>query len=214
MSTPAVKAVREGSAQKRAAILAAARELFLADGFDRASMDAIAAAAAVSKRTVYDYYGDKRALLLAVVEQALAVLGASVATAIDDHLRDVDDVESALVEFAVAITSTAIGSSDYTALMRLLSTESENLPEMRQEHFDAVEPEEAVAERFAELDRRGLLLAPDARLAADHFVALTLSPSVYALGRAPVAAAADTRRMIADGVAAFLRAYGGPALEA
>jgi TetR/AcrR family transcriptional repressor of mexJK operon len=214
MSTPAVKAVREGSAQKRAAILAAARELFLADGFDRASMDAIAAAAAVSKRTVYDYYGDKRALLLAVVEQALAVLGASVATAIDDHLRDVDDVESALIEFAVAITSTAIGSSDYTALMRLLSTESENLPEMRQEHFDAVEPEEAVAERFAELDRRGLLQAPNARLAADHFVALTLSPSVYALGRAPMAAAADTRRMIGDGVAAFLRAYGGPALEA
>ena len=63
------KAVREGSATKRAAILATARALFLADGFERTSMDAIAAAAAVSKRTVYDYYGDKRALLLAVVEQ-------------------------------------------------------------------------------------------------------------------------------------------------
>ena len=214
MVASAVKPVREGSAQKRAAILAAARGLFLSDGFDRASMDAIAASAGVSKRTVYDYYGDKRTLLVAVVEQALAALGDSVTAAIDQHLRAVDDVERALVDFAGSITSVAIGSTDYSALMRLLSTESDNLPEMRQENWANVEPEEAVAERFVELDRRGLLRAPDPRLAADHFVALTLSPSVYALGRAPVAAAADTRRMIADGVAAFLRAYGGPALGA
>ena len=213
MTEAAAKPVREGSAQKRAAILTAARERFLADGFDRASMDAIAAGAGVSKRTVYDYYGDKRTLLLAVVEQALATLGVSVTAAIDDHLRDVDDLERALVDFAVGVTATAIGSSDYNALMRLLGAESENLPEMRQMNWENIEPEEAVAERFVELDRRGLLRAPNPRLAADHFVALTLSPSVYALGRAPVVDPAETHRMIVDGVGAFLRAYGGPALD-
>jgi len=209
MSTSvAGKPLREGSAQKRAAILATARELFLADGFERTSMDAIASSAEVSKRTVYDYYGDKRTLLLAVVEQAVQALGASVSAAIDGHLADVDDIEAALVGFASAITASAIGSSDYAALMRLLSTESENLPELNAEHWDGVEPEEAVAQRFAEFDRRGLLEAPDPRLAADHFVALTLSRSVYSLGRTPAPAIADTRRMIVDGVRAFLRAYG------
>ncbi|WEO77215.1 TetR/AcrR family transcriptional regulator [Cryobacterium sp. SO2] len=203
-----VKTVREGSARKRAAILAAARSLFLSDGFDRTSMDAIASAAAVSKRTVYDYYGDKRTLLLAVVEQALQALGMAVSGAIDEHLTDVTDVETALIGFADSITATAIGSADYSALMRLLSTESDNLPEMRDKHWDSVEPEEAVAERFVELDRQGLLTTPDPRLAADHFVALALSRSVYALGRQDVRPPAETRKIIVDGVQAFLRAYG------
>jgi TetR/AcrR family transcriptional repressor of mexJK operon len=202
------RAVREGSAHKRAAILAAARKLFLSDGFERTSMDAIAATAGVSKRTVYDYYGDKRALLLAVVEQAVGALAATVAGAIDEHLVDVVDVGAALVGFASSITASAIGSADYTALMRLLSTESDNLPELRDKHWDMLEPEEAVAERFAELDRRGLLVTPKPRLAADHFVALTLSPSIYTLGRPASLTAEATRQTIVEGVRVFLRAYG------
>lgn len=208
-TTVAAKTVREGSSHKRAAILSSARSLFLSDGFDRTSMDAIASAAAVSKRTVYDYYGDKRALLFAVVEHAVHTLGTLVSDAIDEHLTGVTDVETALIGFADSITTTAIGSADYSALMRLLSTESENLPEMRDKHWDGVEPEEAVAARFVELDRAGLLTAPNPRMAADHFVALALSPSVYSLGRPAVRAPAETRQIIVDGVQAFLRAYGG-----
>src|ERR1700710_2959569 len=94
------KTLREGSAEQRAAILSAARELLRADGFERTSVDAIAARAGVSKRTVYDYYGDKRTLLLAVVEQAVQALRAAVSTAIDENLRDVHDVEEALTGFA------------------------------------------------------------------------------------------------------------------
>jgi TetR/AcrR family transcriptional repressor of mexJK operon len=209
-TTPAGKNLREGSAPKRSAIIAAGRELFLADGFERTSMDAIAARAGVSKRTVYDYYGDKRALLLAVVKQAVQALGDTVTTAMNDHLRDVDNIEIALVGFARAITASAIGSADYSALMRLLSTEADNLPELQNKHWDTIEPEDAVAERFVELSTRGLLVTPNARLAADHFVALTLSPSVYTLGRPSVRAAADTEQAIVDGVGAFLRAYGVP----
>jgi len=208
VATPAEsKILREGSVRKRAAILAAAREKFLAEGFERVSMDAIASLAAVSKRTVYDYYGDKRALLLAVVEQAIDGLGVSVAAAIDGHLREVVNIEDALVGFATAITDSAIGSSDYTALMRLLSSESDNLPEMREKHWQDIEPEDAVAERFAALTERGALDTPNPRRAADHFVALTLSPSVYALGRPALSSSEDTRDMIIDGVRAFLRAY-------
>lgn len=202
------KAVREGSATKRAAILAAARSLFLADGFERTSMDAVAGAAAVSKRTVYDYYGDKRALLVAVVEQAVRALESEVQTAVERHLFDVAEVEPALVGFATSITETAIGSPDYSALMRLLATESDNLPEMRDKHWVIAEPEEVLAERLAELDRRGLVSAPDSLLAADHFVALTLSPSVYTLGRPVARAPEKTHELIVAGVRAFLRAYG------
>lgn len=211
-ASTAGKTLREGSATKRGAILAAARELLLADGFERTSVDAIAASAGVSKRTVYDYFGDKRALLLAVVEQAVYALSSAVSSAIDENLRDVTDLEEALTGFARGITASAIGSPDYAALMRLLSTESANLPELSEKHWQVGEPEDAVAERFAELDRQGVLVAPNPRLAADHFVALTLSHSTVSFNRASASSSpADIDALIVEGVRAFIRAYGRPA---
>jgi len=47
---------------KRAAILDAAARMFTRHGFERASMDQIAAEAGVSKLTVYSHFGDKEAL--------------------------------------------------------------------------------------------------------------------------------------------------------
>jgi TetR/AcrR family transcriptional repressor of mexJK operon len=50
---------------KRAAILEAAKRLFVEQGYDGVSMDQIAAAAGVSKLTVYSHFGDKDALFAA-----------------------------------------------------------------------------------------------------------------------------------------------------
>ena len=47
---------------KRAAILDAAVRMFTRHGFEGASMDQIAAEAAVSKLTVYSHFGDKETL--------------------------------------------------------------------------------------------------------------------------------------------------------
>ena len=59
--------MRTGSPVKRAAITRAALEVFLREGYARASVDAIAASAGVSKRTIYDYYGDKERLFLSTL---------------------------------------------------------------------------------------------------------------------------------------------------
>jgi len=199
------KPLREGSATKRASILAAARELFLTDGFDRSSVDAVAAKAQVSKRTVYDYFGDKRALLLAVLEATAQSLMDSVHLAISENLTEFDDLEMALVNFTVQIATTTMGSSDYSALWRLVSSESPHLPELPDQMDTA--PEEAVAERLAEFGRRGLLEVPDPRLAADHFIALAFSPIFrnQRLGRNLDSDRDD--RLLVEGVRAFLRAY-------
>lgn len=53
---------------KRAAILEAAKQMFTLGGFDGASMDQIAAAAGVSKLTVYSHFGDKDTLFAAAVK--------------------------------------------------------------------------------------------------------------------------------------------------
>jgi TetR/AcrR family transcriptional repressor of mexJK operon len=48
--------------EKRAAILEAAKRLFITQGYERVSMDQIASEAAVSKLTVYSHFGDKDSL--------------------------------------------------------------------------------------------------------------------------------------------------------
>ena len=52
---------------KRAAILDAAKRMFVAQGFDGISMDQIAAEAGVSKLTVYSHFGDKDTLFAEAV---------------------------------------------------------------------------------------------------------------------------------------------------
>ncbi|HOZ25340.1 MAG TPA: helix-turn-helix domain-containing protein, partial [Thermomonas sp.] len=52
---------------KRAAILDAAKRMFVAHGFDGVSMDQIASEAGVSKLTVYSHFGDKESLFAEAV---------------------------------------------------------------------------------------------------------------------------------------------------
>lgn len=60
--------------EKRAAILAAAIDLFTRQGFEGTSMDAVAAAAGVSKLTVYSHFGDKDNLFREVVRSRVQEL--------------------------------------------------------------------------------------------------------------------------------------------
>ncbi|MDQ2701705.1 MAG: TetR/AcrR family transcriptional regulator [Pseudomonadota bacterium] len=70
VKTPAAPVApgRPKDLEKGSAILDAARRLFTTQGFDGSSMDQIAAAAGVSKLTVYSHYGDKETLFAAVVK--------------------------------------------------------------------------------------------------------------------------------------------------
>ena len=57
----------------RTHILYAAKEVFLEHGFERASMDQVAARAQTSKRTLYAHFASKEALYLAIVEYVRSV---------------------------------------------------------------------------------------------------------------------------------------------
>ncbi|AIL08763.1 TetR/AcrR family transcriptional regulator [Stenotrophomonas maltophilia] len=68
---PAAKAAGPGRPKdlgKRAAILEAAKVLFIEQGYTGVSMDAIAAQAGVSKLTVYSHFGDKETLFSEAVQ--------------------------------------------------------------------------------------------------------------------------------------------------
>ncbi|MFI0813681.1 TetR/AcrR family transcriptional regulator [Streptomyces echinatus] len=203
------KTLREGSTQKRTAILSAARELFLADGFDRTSVDAIAARAAVSKRTVYDYFGDKQTLLKAVVDAVGESLITTIRRTLDDTLTDRTEaagLEDALVSFSMRIATDMLDSAEYATLRRLVRAEYSHLPH-RDYNSMADTPDEALAERFAAFASAGLLDVPDPRLAADQFIALTFGVALDRLGSANAAEDARVRPLVVEGVRTFLRAY-------
>jgi len=63
--------LRKRSETTRKTILTAARQLFLRQGYVATTVDAIAEQAKVTKRTVYGYFPDKRALFIGVIEDAV-----------------------------------------------------------------------------------------------------------------------------------------------
>lgn len=206
---PSGRLLREGAPAKRQAILTAARELFLADGYDGTSVDAVAARASASKRTVYDYFGDKRRLLLAVVEDLGDQIMDGIRSIVETTLAESEDVREALLRFALSVKDSALGSFEYHSLLRLIETEGRNLPELRDHWLDEA-PEEVLAQRLAALAEEGRLRIADPSLAADHLIALTLGPA-----RAHSFDARSDRddpqarqERAAAGVDVFLAAYG------
>ncbi|WP_062135209.1 TetR/AcrR family transcriptional regulator [Demequina aestuarii] len=190
---------RGQSAAKHEAILEAATSLFLSDGYDRTSVDAIAARAAVSKRTVYDHFGDKASVLEAVLRRSTETLVATVRGAIDDELRPGRDLEVALLAFARRITTEAFSSSDHVVFRRFENTVEGGDPALGR-------PEAALEERLNEYARSGELDVPDASRAAQHFVALTLQLALVHLDHANDDDG-EVDRILIDGVAVFVRAY-------
>lgn len=88
MESAQVRSGRGLNPRKRQAILSAAQEVFLRDGFAGASMDDLATVAGVSKMTVYRHFHSKEALFEGVLREICSdvVIGAPVPT--DADLRE------------------------------------------------------------------------------------------------------------------------------
>ncbi|MGX1830409.1 TetR/AcrR family transcriptional regulator [Paenibacillus taichungensis] len=200
------KKIRKDSSDKRAKIIAAARDLFLSDGFDRSSVDAVAAKAGVSKRTVYDNYGDKQNLLLAVVEESSSAVLDMIDQGISDHLQEFEDLKQALILFCEQIVASANGSSDYMALIRLVMVEAANLPDSFFERLDNA-TEEGIIRRFTEFGQTGLLDVPDPEMATKHFAALTFLLVFNQPRKTGALEEEQTKRIITEGIHVFLCAY-------
>lgn len=113
---------------KRESVLDAAVELFLSEGFDRTSMDAVAARAGVSKTTVYAHFADKVELFRAVTERS----GASLDVDLDEvmHASAQDPQERlALILFKIL---EATAAPQYLAFLRVMVTEAVRRPELTQ----------------------------------------------------------------------------------
>ncbi len=199
------------TARKRRAILDAATTLFLREGYLATSMDQIAAAASVSKQTVYKQFADKRSLFRAIVTGTVAEVSDPVAEQVAG-LRDSTDLAAGLQGLARALLAQVI-QPQMMQLRRLVIGEAGRFPELGRLFYDNGPGHtiDTLAATFESLAARGALRLQDPRLAAEHFNWLVMSTPlnrVMLCGDAALPAQADLHRYADAGTRAFLAAYG------
>jgi AcrR family transcriptional regulator len=112
--------------QRRDDILDAAVRLFLAGGFEQVTLDDIAPAARVAKRTIYTYFGDRTEIFLAAVER---LRDRTLAPPSDqDRIADLDDLATGIVR--------ALHSDEAVGLHRLMIAESGRFPELAHRFYE------------------------------------------------------------------------------
>lgn len=107
-----IAAPRRRSEKSRVAIVDATRNLLLERGFDKLSIEAVAARAGVGKQTIYRWWPSRHALVADVIlEDADRILRPIVAT---------DDLAGDVSEWAVALATTLTTSRGH-AMLRILT---------------------------------------------------------------------------------------------
>jgi TetR/AcrR family transcriptional regulator, mexJK operon transcriptional repressor len=199
------------SARKRRAILDAATRAFLTGGYLGTSMDQIAAAAGVSKQTVYKHFADKQRLFSEIVSSTVDEASDAVYEEVQ-RLEDSGDLESDLRDLARRQLEMVM-QPRLMQLRRLVIGEVARFPELGRGFYERGPGRTipALAKAFEGLAARGALDVDDPLLAAQHFNWLVMSAPInraMLLGQDGPPPADELDRYAAGGTRAFLAAYG------
>ncbi|MEP9354726.1 TetR/AcrR family transcriptional regulator [Xanthobacter sp. KR7-65] len=199
---PAAAAPRRGRRDTAERIRSAARKLFLEKGYGATSMDAVAAAAPVSKRTLYQHFPGKAELFGAVIDEAWSHFTRAPLLSSEAP----GDPRAVLHSYVQRLTD-HWDRPDVIPLLRLVIAEAPRFPEMSQAYF-AAGKEPAVmglAAYFATLAADGRIDgARDPQLAAAQFLGAIKEPLFWprVLG---VPVAFDAEDAVARAIDAVLR---------
>jgi TetR/AcrR family transcriptional repressor of mexJK operon len=147
-------------------VLDGAREIFMSDGFEGASVDDIARAAGVSKATLYSYFPDKRFLFMEVAKSECIRQAEAAVETIDMSLP----VGTVLTEAAWQMVN-FFTSNFGQRVFRLCVAESDRFPELGREFYEsgpALVRDRLIAFMKVGISRNELEI-DDLPLAADQF---------------------------------------------
>lgn len=195
---------------KRRQILEGARQVFLASGFDGASMGEIAKAAGVSKGTLYVYFDSKESLFAALTLEEKQGL-AEVLFKLD---ANDPDVRAVLTQLGHTYLS-RMGTPEHISSIRMVIGAAEKFPALGRAFYEAG-PCQGIARLAAYFDRQveaGRLSIEDTSVAAQHFLDLCVSGlmrrQLFAVGGPPTQE--EIMRNVANAVRVFFAAYGAEA---
>ncbi len=194
----------------RAAVLTAARTLFLRHGYGGTTMEDVAAEAGLTKRTLYNNYSDKDTLFRQMVDDAIA-FAESFARGLDEEwpLATKANVAARLEALGLRL-ALGIIRPEVVALRRMLIGASRDFPAIGREYFDRAPGQvlRALAEGFATLTRRRILRTPDEHSAAAQFAYLVAGAHLdHAVMTGDLPAQGVIETTARQGVATFLARY-------
>jgi AcrR family transcriptional regulator len=188
-------------------ILDMATAMFLAQGYEATSVEAVAQRLRISKRTFYHRYRSKADLFAAVVHQIIA------------HLRPADiaplfvggTLEQILVRLAKLALQAAL-TDEAVALQRLVIAEAARFPELAAVVLGEGSRREAIDAIGQLLQRHGVGI-DDAPFAAEQFLQMVVSsPLRRSLGLGSPMTAKERDAWAERTVALFLRGCPGPVM--
>ena len=188
-------------------VLAGARDVFLAHGFEGASVDDIARAAGVSKATLYSYFPDKRLLFMEVASNECCRQSDEALDQIDMTAPPREVLEKAGRHFLGFILSD-FGQS----IFRVCVAESDRFPDLGRQFYESgpAVMRAALVEYLMGSASRGELEIEDYALAADQFGELCkadLWPRLM-FNVTKKFSPAEIDRVIAGAVETFMARYG------
>ncbi len=192
-------------------VVAGAREVFLTDGFEGASVDEIARVAGVSKATLYSYFPDKRLLFMQVAQNECHAQSEAALAMIND-----DDPPRRVLHAAGTHMARFFLSEFGQRVFRICVAETDRFPELGRD-FYASGPgmiETSLGCYLTGACGRGELTIPpgDISMAAHQFAELCKADLFVKLvfGIRTTFTAAEIDRVITAGVDMFLCKYGTP----
>jgi TetR/AcrR family transcriptional repressor of mexJK operon len=191
---------------KRAAILEAAQRLFMRNGYDGSSMDAIAAEAGVSKLTVYSHFTDKETLFSFAVQSRCQQ---QVPELLFELVEGVP-IEQVLLNIGRNFHQ-LINSGESIELHRVLISHGAQDGKLSQMFFDAG-PQRLINEMeqlLSKANAAGLLHIAKPLCAADQFFSLVKGGCNFMLliGCAKPQTDSEIDTHVRDAVELFVRAY-------
>jgi TetR/AcrR family transcriptional regulator, regulator of autoinduction and epiphytic fitness len=197
------KARRPGSQE---AIIQAAVRLFLARGFGAVSMDELAEAAGVARRTLYNQFARKEEIFREMLRRVSGQLEDALPAGIETQ----GDVEHVLRLIAQAILELH-KQPEYLGFLRMVAADSRQFPWIADAFGAVMDPQaERFARYLAHLTGMGILDCPNPMLAAHQFMGMLNEFSLWPwmMGRESISLAAE--ELIEETIQMFLQHYRRP----
>lgn len=187
----------------REAIVAAAERLFLERGFGSVSMDELAEAAGVARRTLYNQFASKEEIF----REMLGRVSGQLEGAFPPGIETQGDVEEVLRQVARMILGLH-NQPEYLGFLRMVVADSRQFPWIADEFAAVMEPQtERLTRYLAHLTALGILDCRNPTLAAHQFMGalneLSLWP--WMLGRDSLAIPAED--LVEETIRMFLQYY-------